>query len=104
MSEYIDIDIALNNLDSNKYGVKLNQEEVKDRFEEVYSYLDNQPTVDVVPAIHAHWIVKGDDDMDNEMYHCSNCKHEEFFDSYYDQEKYPFCPSCGAKIDERVDE
>ena len=30
MSEYIDIDIALNNLDSNKYGVKLNQEEVKD--------------------------------------------------------------------------
>ena len=65
MSEYIDIDIALNNLDSNKYGVKLNQEEVKDRFEEVYSYLDNQPTVDVVQVVHAHWIVKVDDDMDN---------------------------------------
>ena len=105
MSEYINIDIALNNLDSNKYGVKLNQEEVKDRFEEVYSYLDNQPTVDVVQVVHAHWIVKGDDDMDNEMYHCSNCGEEQFFSNYYgeEQEKFPYCPMCGAKMDEKVD-
>lgn len=66
MSEYIDIDIALNNLDSNKYGVKLNQEEVKDRFEEIYSYLDNQPTVDVVPVVRAHWIETGTESAGND--------------------------------------
>ena len=70
----------------------------------VLNIINKQSTVDAMEVVHAHWIVKGDDDMDNEMYHCSNCKHEEFFDSYYEQEKYPFCPSCGAKMDESVRE
>ena len=94
MSEYINIDIALNNLDSNKYGVKLNQEEVKDRFEEVYIYLDNQPTVDVVPVVHAHWI--SDPDYPSHTI-CSNCKN--WINMY---QLLNYCPNCGAKMDERV--
>ena len=94
MSEYIDIDIALNNLDSNKYGVKLNQEEVKDRFEEVYIYLDNQPTVDVAPVVHAHWI--SDPDYPSHTI-CSNCKN--WINMY---QLLNYCPNCGAKMDERV--
>lgn len=71
---------------------------------DVQKSIKDAPTVDAVPVVHAHWIVKGDDDMDNEMYHCSNCGEEQFFDNYYEQEKFPYCPMCGAKMDESVKE
>lgn len=98
MSRYIDADVALNNLDSNKYGIELNQEEVQDRFEEVYSYLDNQPTADVVPVIHAHWIVIGKTRGYHNRWKCSYCGAEQ------SSKKSNYCRDCGAKMDERVKE
>src|SRR5574344_1432986 len=67
--------------------------------------IDEQPIVECQPVIHTHWIVNGADDMDNEMYHCSNCGEEQFFSNYYgeEQEKFPYCPMCVAKMDEKVD-
>ena len=93
MSRPIDADKMKNFFKGNNEAVKF-----------FHTLIDAQPTIDVAPVVHAHWIVKGDDDMDNEMYHCSKCGEEQFFDNYYEQEKFPYCPMCGAKMDERVDE
>lgn len=70
---------------------------------DIEDIVSEQPSVDAVLLVHAHWIVKGDDG-DNEMYHCSNCGEEQFFDNYYEQEKFPYCPMCGSKMDESVNE
>lgn len=65
----------------------------KDRafVETVEMVIEDAPTADVVPVVHARWI----DDT-----YCSNCSHFE-----EDDEGHPvfsfsdYCPCCGAKMD-----
>ena len=51
--------------------------------------INDMPTLDVRPNIHAYWIIQ---DKPFSTYQCSNCK--EFADEVYD-----FCPDCGAVMD-----
>lgn len=69
------------------------------------------PTVDAVPAVHAHWdyienVVSYEGTFDG--YECSHC-HEMFLDDmcqnngsdYVDAKKdFKYCPFCGARMDE----
>lgn len=62
------------------------------------------PTEDVVPVVHAHWIVepyRGD----LLRYACSNpkCKHYEFH-VYKEYRGSNYCPDCGAKMDEVIND
>ena len=65
--------------------------------------LDDYPEADVAPVVHAHWI---DSPNIMECVVCSNC----FSDDLSAQvvapppADYKFCPSCGAKMDEEMEE
>ena len=72
--------------------------------------IDEQPTVDAVPVVHAHWncienVVSYEGTFD--AYECSHC-HKCFLDDlcenngsdYVDAKKdFKYCPFCGAKMD-----
>ena len=56
---------------------------------------------DVAPVIHAHWIEQEDGNLDT-YYTCSSCKED--FDLIAGtpcENLYNYCPSCGAKMDEK---
>ena len=65
--------------------------------------IDSAPTADVAPVIHAHWIEDCGD------YKCSHCS-TEFWDEMVfivrtSEHEFPnYCPVCGAKMDEEVDD
>lgn len=53
------------------------------------------PAEDVVPVRHGKWLPVGEDDMDEDVYRCSECGVEQFFPgSLVDN----FCPNCGASM------
>ena len=54
--------------------------------------IDNAPTVDAVPVVHAKWIAQNEGLT---RFMCSHCKSEnhEGFETY--------CPKCGARMDLR---
>lgn len=64
---------------------------------EIKFMLGNEPTADVVPVVHAHWIKhKNAEEFYGHLltkYECSICHDWSFENSH-------FCPTCGAKMDE----
>ena len=58
-------------------------------------YIDNAPTIEAKPVVHAHWA------KDEEFPTCSNCK---AFMADKNALLTPYCPCCGAQMDEVVDE
>jgi DNA-directed RNA polymerase subunit RPC12/RpoP len=65
--------------------------------------IDDEPTVDVAPVIHAHWkLLKDHSVFDLNTYECSKCG----FDIHLNEIPQringymKFCPHCGAKMDE----
>lgn len=85
---------------------------LKTKVHKVYGYpgkileadLDDAPTLDIKPAIHAHWnVIDHGEEIVNAYPHywatlkCSNCGMERDVKDYYSPS---FCESCGAKMDE----
>ena len=61
--------------------------------------IDEQPSADVQPVVHAHWIehklTKG-----GSLFECSNCEEEFEFEAGTPQSScYYYCPYCSAKMD-----
>lgn len=52
------------------------------------------PTVDAVRVVHGRWYTADEDGY--ELAECSVCGGR----SYDDLSDYPYCPMCGAKMDE----
>lgn len=50
------------------------------------------PAADVAPVVHGHWVYG-----EFGIPHCSECGEEAKLDMIS-----PFCPNCGAKMDEEV--
>ena len=69
------------------------------------SILD-MPAADVAPVIHAHWEEYLDYNCYNYSYCCSNCGKNALTKegTMHDQVLTGFCPYCGAKMDEPVEE
>lgn len=68
--------------------------------QDIQDFLDNIPTVDVVPVRHGHWIWHEEEFE----YECSACHYRfdynhtfEIFDHGFQYANY--CPNCGAKMD-----
>ena len=55
---------------------------------------------DVAPVIHARWIDNGRGGYAH-AYFCSNCG---WLDGYPIEDRFNYCPNCGAKMDESEDE
>lgn len=86
MARFIDADKLIWQVqDSDKYGTITKQVFI--------SLLQNSETEDVAPIAHAHWI--------DTLYGwaCSNCEKEQEYTLFL-----KYCPSCGAKMDEEVDD
>lgn len=58
--------------------------------EVVSDFLDDQPTIDAVPVLHAHWTDKGS--LSCRCSHCGCKANDEF----------PYCPRCYARMDEQT--
>lgn len=64
--------------------------------------IDNQPTADVAPVKHGHWYNRGG------RFRCSVCDNKALLKDIggtggwsheYEQQKSPYCPNCGARMD-----
>lgn len=57
--------------------------------------LDNAPTIEAEPIIHAHWV-----ESEEGYFSCSNCHNDAMIELYKNSQKLtPFCPNCGAQMD-----
>ena len=56
----------------------------------VLKMIDNEPTVEAKPVVHAHWLKR---DIDHTWNRCSACGDNSHYPSSY-------CPYCGAQMDE----
>ena len=69
----------------------------------VCGVLDDAPTIDAKPVVHAHWIEKTDWYFGIGQIHCtcSNCGYTVDYkpDSRGDVRGGKFCDDCGAKMD-----
>lgn len=66
--------------------------------------IDNAPTVE---PKHGHWdnkIIDSRFAFPHTVARCSNCKGKLWVYVEYYVVKYPYCPMCGAKMDEVIDE
>lgn len=52
------------------------------------------PTEDVAPVVHAHW------ELYEDGWYCTNCELYAPFDCDPEEKGVPYCPNCGAKMDE----
>lgn len=70
-----------------------------------YAYLEminEELTLKMKPVVHAHW-VPCEDEYEDE-YKCSACGGTQFFAMTPQNEGWEYCPHCGAKMDEEVDD
>ena len=76
----------------------------KDLRETVTTDINEQPTIDAEPVVHAHWIEteeKYEDERCRYSYWmCSNCN--TWLSGRYGL--YRYCPNCGAIMDEESEE
>ena len=67
-------------------------------------YLGNRlsvaPTIEAKPVVHAHWISKNHHGYEW-IFVCSNC---DYIDGYPFNDRSNYCPNCGAKMDEPIEE
>lgn len=59
------------------------------RFEDAYCLVEEAPTVEAKPVVHAHW-----NQIANGFMVCSHCEK-----TVEENRKYSFCPLCGAQMD-----
>lgn len=57
--------------------------------------IKKEPTIEVEPVKHWHWIVSDTQKHVEVTYECSECQHV----AVGEYEKTPFCGGCGARMD-----
>lgn len=68
-----------------------------DAYYDMLKIIESQPTVDAVGVAHAHWIF-----TDEAWLLCSNCGHGvETFAGMNSMYRTPYCPYCGARMNEQ---
>ena len=62
--------------------------------------ISDMPAADVAPVTHGRWISKNDHGYEW-TFVCSNC---DYVDGYPFNDRHNYCPNCGAKMDEPVED
>ena len=58
--------------------------------------IDAMPTVDAVEVVHGRWVEGG---LFNDLAKCSVCGAKHFTMGFVYDNKFSYCPNCGAKMD-----
>lgn len=97
--EYIDREILLK---MNFYTENCNSEENRWNDYAIKDIIRHIPAADVAPVRHGRWYSRGG------RFRCSVCDNKAFLKDIggtggwsheYEQQKSPYCPNCGAKMD-----
>ena len=70
-----------------------------DRYFNVKFDIENFPNADVAPVRHGRW----EEASDGDGIVCPFCR-TDFCTIIYDTEYFNYCPNCGAKMDETVED
>lgn len=62
-------------------------------------WLEQQPTIEAKPVVHAHWLEQIIDGGQELM--CSNCGEYALMNDEFYSEFSKYCPYCGAQMDEK---
>lgn len=95
MSRYIDAD----KIDFNECFVG-QSDFARDTREAAQNLIDKQPTADVEPVRHGHWRFQ-ESYYDADECICSRCSQHM---TTHIKERMLYCPNCGAKMDEEVEQ
>lgn len=66
----------------------------------VLEMINNEPTVEAKPVVHGRWISKNHHGYEW-IFVCSNC---DYIDGYPFNDRPNYCPNCGARMDEPIEE
>lgn len=73
----------------------------KKRYMDFLDYcLNNAPTIEAVPVVHGRWIFKNDGAYGQRRAYCSVCGKRSGIGGIESNQRKPFCPNCGAKMEE----
>jgi len=100
MAEYIDRSAAIEYLEANKRVYERRGYLLAADHEAIIEFLNDRPSVDVAPVVHAHWIFGEFDGVGCEV-KCSNCGSHDLTDDrklWLTYEKHQYCGRCGAKM------
>ena len=98
IKEYIDFKIKYYS-EQEPYKITSN-EIVRQEFEEIKSMLD-----ELEDRPKAKWVKTQVGYYDDDYgYECSNCKEDYYTEYDFEEMPYKFCPNCGARMDEEVEE
>lgn len=87
--------IDLQNIDMNEVDTS-DCTDVEDILSAVITYLSEQPIVDAVEVVHGRWEPHPRHPGFDRCSVCCNCI---IVDDWADNEKWNYCPNCGAKMD-----
>ena len=68
------------------------------RYFDVKHDIENFPAADVAPVVHGRWVYHNFGTI------CSECRKSAIFDEREQQAETEFCPHCGAKMGEEVND
>ena len=101
MAEYIERGALMQfPIRRNHYDRKNGNKHFINGIESVLEYAENLPAADVAPVTHGRWISKNDHGYEW-TFVCSNC---DYVDGYPFNDRHNYCPNCGAKMDEHVED
>ena len=69
----------------------------------VVKSVQEAPTIDAVPVVHAKWEDAPYVYFGAKRYVCSNCCSDDFWNMRFVITKDNYCPNCGAKMDLKED-
>lgn len=64
-----------------------------ERESDVCNMIDNEPTIDAAPVVHARWI---DQSSNGSLWRCSACG---WLENFTIARGLNYCPHCGARMD-----
>ena len=77
--------------------------ESKEAYNRAARIIDQMRTVEAEPVRHGTWKYGYNSDAGLLCYYCSACGKEAYWDTDYGQQRFDFCPMCGAKMDGGAD-